>query len=737
MSVSVSSTVYNLAGDEAKRPNYLKTTVAGAVMSTSGLSIGDQLRNSYMKGPGIKLRQFGRWCRDFGFTDAVGMRNATIAFPVTLDPATFILGVPHSSTESAVIQKSFAGSADYHQWAERYMVENHPDLLGAYSSTYNTGSNTLTVTSDDHTVSTSFTPVDYDVTKQYLYVEYQLFDSSTSTMSALQMLIYKQDTGNSGYDAILDSSVGSGTFLPYIPLRLNNQFVSSTYLPDIYTQCSKALKKSMSAKIDDIIAKIADNSSLSEIDYAYVVFGVSLNVQENACRRYIYEFFKSVMQSADLTGSAYASWEDQEQAAYDSTQAFKAWQDGGEVGPAPTLIPYPSTTYGQVSFRSDPGSVMNFAFIIDWTSIIESIGTGLKKPDAVPGELWFEVGNDLTYTEEVYTPGSHGAAGTYTTNTTTREVVYLHYQVDTNNWKTLTFYDLTHRNYIYEGNAVGYTAKAALTGTTESGFIIPLHEQIFRKLSLTDETQMSTACCFLMFNSVVIRSTPWYASSWFQVFLVAAVLVVTVATAGAGTIGLLGANAAIGGALGFEGTIATIVGATANALAAMLLVQVIQIGATSILGNKLGAIIGAVAAILALQVGSALAAGGNTMTAFESLMRVDNLLKLTDALGKGFASYVDSEVQDVLGKTSDLISDYNKQTGDITALYEQNIGFDQGAIDPLALVDVHPPKVIVPSELPSDFFNRTLMTGSEISDLSMNMITKFTDVTLSTDMFTP
>ena len=62
--IYVSSTVYNLAGDEINRPDYLKSLVLGNLLTKTDMDIADTIQSGYIKGPGIKLRNFFRWAQD-------------------------------------------------------------------------------------------------------------------------------------------------------------------------------------------------------------------------------------------------------------------------------------------------------------------------------------------------------------------------------------------------------------------------------------------------------------------------------------------------------------------------------------------------------------------------------------------------------------------------------------------------------------------------------------------------
>lgn len=562
-------------------------------------------------------------------------------------------------------------------------------------------------------------------------------DITYTTWSALQFLIYAQGSGSTSYDAFFGTATSAGYFLPFIPVRILGSFLSGTFLPDLYPLAQKAYKKVTGAKFDDLVTKISDNGSLANINYAYVVLGVSLNVQENACKEYIYKFFQQITEGLTLSDTVYQVWVTAWTTANNSVATWTAWyvaqSDPTNIlynTTEPTKLPYPTPPEYALTIDTADDIALNYSIRISWNGILETTGTGLNRAGANAGDLWFETITSTTNTATSYI-GSFGGNINYDIST---DHIRLSWQDSATTWRSLDIYGLAHQNFIYQGNDVLITAIDALADTSESGFIVPLNEDIYKRTSLVKSTQMATACCFLVFNSYTVTTAPWYTSGFFQVILVVAAIVLTVGTAGLGGVGLLGSSAALGASLGFEGLAASIVGAVANAIAAVLLIQIIQIGSTALFGSKIGAIIGAIAGILALEVGTALVNGASSITAFEQLMKVDNLLRLTDALGKGISNYMMVDAQDTIKKTQQVISDYKTQDDAISAKYDDTIGYDTGLIDTLSLVDVKPPTVVVPSEMPQDFFDRTLMVGSDIADLSMSMVNNYTDIMLNRDV---
>ena len=883
----VSSVVYNLAGEEAMRPNFLKTAIIGNVISNSGRSVADVLNNSYLNGPGIRLRNFARWADTSGYNDALGIVTGSIVVGNTIDLAVLADEIPHGPDETVSIQSAEIDGADYTYWVDQYMLENHPDLLDTnYISNFNELTNEITIVFADASVET-FTPVNYDDLGRYLFVTYNLIggevidpvetgsvitldpgdpfpDTTGWTLNSLSttpnatvlttkvqtvvtysdgspgsddtvttdedvewseihgewertdymgqdpitdsiysvrsimyqdqvgavvtdvdvdvtnedigggviktttvtttteileltrtyridtqkithqsrspttMLIYKKGDGNATLDAMFAPPESTGEFYPFIPVRLDNEFISESYLPEIYELSKRALRRATTGNFDDIVENVADNENLKDIDYTYVTFGVSLNVDENASRRYVYEFFQTILEDAGLTEDGdYESWISSQQAAEDSVQAWNEWKEAQSDPmdplygtPEPTVYSYPQIPTRSIRVASSNNTTMNYDMTIQWNNITEVVEFGLGKPDAKKGELWFEIGADDTYTQIVYTGRLPLPTEIEVSNIT------LFWQDEETRYRKLMFSGLKHINMIYRGKAVEITAKEALEDAEESGFIIPLHQLIYKQIGLKDGTQMSTACCFLVFNCYKVVKKKWYQSSWFRVLIVIVAIVVTIympGAVGASGSGLLGGNAAVGAAIGFSGSTAAIVGAVANAVAAMILVNIVQRGAVALFGDKLGAVIGAIAGIVALQVGTAMVNGASLSSSFGSLMRADNILKLTNAAGKGYMGYLSAENQEIMAKTQDLIEGYNTEAKELQDKWYETFGASHGIIDPTVFTNSTNSLGFSPEDQDS-FLSRTLMSGSDVAQMSLDLLSNFVDITLSSEL---
>lgn len=889
--IYVSSSAYNLAGDINDRPNYLKTTVVGSVMSTSG-SFSDTLTNSYLTGPGIKLRAFGRWARNGDYNDLVGLSPSVLTLPTDVDQVALAGFIPHGLDETVSIQSASIGVAEYTYWADQWILANNPAAIDTdYQVILDETTNTITITYED-TTTVDFVATDFQFGAQYLYVFYTLRtgevtedlvegdveelapeddfppttgwsensytisslsmdlttevvtditysdatppSSSTSTSttsegyteftgewertdyqgfstilkgtwslrqvmaqnqtgvlhtdvvvdvttedigggviktttvttstdslvlvrtnqistqdiihatwSDVSLLIYRRNSGNTDYDSLFTATVEGGVFLPYIPIRINNTFVSDSYLSDIYPMAKKALKRATGGDFDDLVDKIADNASLGDIDYAYAVFGVSLNSKDNSALRYLYEFFTEIMLGQDLTNNAYETWLAQFIIAQDAMPEWQAWVDA-QLDPMsllfgtdePTYVPFPTPPGFNVRIACPGRTDINYDITIKWSGMQEVTGTGLGRPGAKTGDLWWEVIAEDTLEQLVFSPGAADVPhdGIYTTaftSTLGMSRIRLTWQDGANSWRYLDIWGLVHYNNIYGGKSVITTGEEALADTGESGFIIPLHEDIYRNMPLIHSTQATLACAYLVFNSYKEVTAPWYTSFGFQILIAIAAIAITVVTGGAsaGSLGLLGTNAAVGAALGFTGLTATIVGAIANGMAAMIVASIVTNVSTAIFGPKLGAIIGLFASMVAINAGTSLMNVGAAPSAgFSGLMTAENVLKFTLAVGNVAAEFMKADAKDIMKKTQEVSSIYKGISDEITDLYGETFGSDKGVINPMTLIDMG----LIESR--DSFLKRTLMTGSDVADMSMSMVTDFAEITLSTKL---
>ena len=586
----------------------------------------------------------------------------------------------------------------------------------------------------DGVTKTVTTTVTENTLKLVRSVRYDTQDVTLQSTSTPKMFIYRLGSGNPTLDKLVSQQPDDGFYFPFIPLRLDNKMLPQVSQP-AYDASVKAYKKATSGSLDSLIDSLQGNKDLKDIDYAYVMFGVSLNTKENTGRKYLFDFFEKLRLSQQTDRDDYAIWAAQQREFDANSSAANDWaqaqydpnsDDYGMVGPS--LGSTSAMPVSEIRIRGNGSLPTNMDIQITWQSITKASGTGLGKPGAKQGDCWVTTGASDTFGQDLLVGSTKlkmAALGA--------DRVNIYRQVSATKFEVLTIIGLVHKNFIYKGKFVEISGKEALADNEESGFLVPLHYDTYKEMGTVDATQLASACCYMVINSYLVKKTGFFGSTFFKILLVVAVVAITVATGGTaapGGVGLLGSSAAVGAAIGLTGTLAIIAGAVANAIVAMIVTKLISAGAIAIFGDKLGAIIGAIASIVTLQVGTSFATGSSLAASFSSLARAENIIALTSSVGNGVAGYIRAGAQDTMLKTQKLQDDYETRSKEISDQAEREFGYGRGIIDPLSLTQGGQFAL----EGPGSFLERTLMTGSDVAEMSLSLLSNFADITLSTEL---
>lgn len=851
--IQVASTVYNMAGDAAKRPNFLKSVLFGAIMSPYESFIGETLVSQYIKGPGTTQRLFQSWAirNDYPGLPSLKIRNehnvnpSVVAGEIT--PPSIPAGLVTQVTEA------FISSGSYTYFADQYVYANHPALVGTdYLSEYYVDTNEILIQYEDGSTEiisagiynvlddfliayhyfylgsstaspvvgtlvtgltdsldlpdvTSFTLdssvntgiVHYDlgggvfadfntILSTYSKVEFiggdgitsavvnrtttiqiweyryadggalhPMWDHQTTTQDETlglqvgdpEVFIYKIGSGNVVLDALQDTTTASEPeFYPLIPIRLNNVSIKDAIYSDsgngLYSKAKAAYKKmSGNQSFDDLIKQIeeptdpAPGFDLGDIDYAYIQYGVSLNATDNTAKEYIYRFFKGMIPYQN-TSSAYMTNFASHIATYAADKAaYIAWVEAqsntsdplyGTAAPTlPDLTPPRVTT---IQLQCADPLLSSSDMRVNWVCILENSFSGIGRTGAKKGDLWFTKESNLVW--DSLSPGSSWS-GTATTVTNTVEKTYLYWQNGDATYKRLTLYGMIHQNFIYGGKFVQISAHEAIDDLEESGFLVPLHRPTLKDMGMKDSTQLAMSNTYLVFNTYLVHKTHWWQTFFGMLFIIVLVLVVSILispAAFAGVSGVFGTNIAVGVSLGLAGTSAIIAGAVANTLAAILISQVISAGSVAIFGEKWGALIGA---ILGFAFSFGVAGGFQNLSSF---FNPKTLMDFGNALSNGMKGFAAAEVKEIQAKGEAAKTEYlrrlkeineksaelfgNDLSFDWTSLMTANTGNDVG-------IGLYRPETL------DGFIQRTLMTGTDMVDLSLGFIENFTKISLT------
>jgi hypothetical protein len=226
-----------------------------------------------------------------------------------------------------------------------------------------------------------------------------------------------------------------------------------------------------------------------------------------------------------------------------------------------------------------------------------------------------------------------------------------------------------------------------------------------------------------------VKKTGLLGSLFFKIFLIVVIIAVIVfAPEFAPT--LVNAAATTGAAFGLTGTLALIVGAAVNAIAGMIISSLVMKASIAVFGEKLGLIIGTIISIVGMNGLSNLANGQGFTINFGNMMTAQNLITLTSSIGNVYAQFVTMDAMETMQDAQKLVEQYEKDSKRIKDLFAQNFGYGNGIIDPLQLLDSS--QVMV--EHSDTFLGRTLLTGTDIAKMSMDMLGAFSDITLSNDL---
>lgn len=563
--------------------------------------------------------------------------------------------------------------------------------------------------------------------------EQTTINSATSSMS---VVIYKRGSGlDPQLEVMFDTPMDVGTFLPFVPVRVWNNTIKSGGPGSTYDWNKKAIKKAMDKKYDFLVKQLESTGSIGEIDFAYCVFGVSLNTKENVGRKYIMLFFQylnTIGGGAAGRDTAWIAWEKAWLEADRIQQHWLKWRDAQSNPldplyntPEPPRATYPAQPYRTVRMYSQN---VNFNMSLSYGGIKVQRVTG-QYQDLRMGKTRFRLGDPAGTQEYQELLASAGLTDTRALN---RDTLLMYWQDKPDSFLSITVSGIWHNYIIYKGKGVDIHTASAMSDPDESGCLIPLHEEIFRKMSLPDATQLATSCAYMVCNSYKVVKKKWYQSSWFKVVLVVAAIVITVVTLGSGApagAGLLGAAGAVGASIGLAGTAALLAGAALNAIAGFIVAQIIMAASVAIFGPEIGAIIGAIAGVAAVSIGTSVMGGGTMIQGLQNIASAPNLLKMVSSVGQGFAAAMDQKMGDLKKDMAQLQQEYTEKMGQIMDAWTANLGAENGKIDVTQLTQAARERYYY--ENLNDFLSRTLMTGSDIANTTNGLIGSFASATIT------
>ena len=776
--IYVSSVVYNLNGDDYDPAWFAPSTILTHVLQNTS-SIAEDITTGLFAGSGMKYRKFFNWMIRSGYADAVGLATSTyydtndVSNEELVNAITANLSTPLKENQSIIIDDWYIGEYDEYRFADQWIQQNRSDLWGtnyevditttvAYHGSTWTDSDGkkhrnpdklnyfITITDADSIklvdikisewISRTENVIYIDTNNRYLYIRYAIhtFDPITSTATDQWFyLIYGYKTGNAIYDALFKTAVPyERSYAPYIPVRIWNQMVpqvSST----LYDWCKKASKRIFDGKTyDQLLEQVEDNPSIGDIDFTYVHFGVAINTPFQVGKKYIFQFIKNLYEAFGDKTVNLVDPEDPYNELIDKNPSF--------------LTRLINNNDRQVWVKSNNSTYnINFDIGIGWDTMTTGSMTGIHSPSGKVDEYWFDrYTRTRTYTVEVEEGGDSG--GTHT-ETRTKTIYYtrFNHQVTANRVEYYVVSQLAYANKIYNGRAVSYRAYDEIVKTDEdSGFIFPLQINTFKDISMVDSTDLAQFCGYLIFNCYEKVKQKWYQSGFFGFIITIIVVIVTVyftwgsttgpAVAGstAATSGMTSAATTIGTSLGLSGIVATVVGGAILMAASALVTVAITKAVTAVLGDSLfaqilGTVLATIASVYTGMTITNFAQSGSFMTSTATLWgqmsSAPNLLKLGISSLNTYTNYLNASLQEMQQDALKFSQTYEQQLEKINQAYAELFGSTSNAgLVTNAMLHQYEPM--------DTFLTRTLLTGSDIAQMSLDMVSNFVDYTLNLDI---
>lgn len=172
--IKVASTVYNMAGDAANRPNFLKSTVFSAIINPNSHYLGESIVQAYLGGPGINQRSLFNYAvrTDYPGLPTYSIRKAIVVDAEVVRPYITIPGSPAGL--ELTIQTATLNNGDYEVFAQDYMNTNFPDEADTdWVAEYNLNDHTITIMREGGATVTFGAGI-YDANGRFVVAEYYL-----------------------------------------------------------------------------------------------------------------------------------------------------------------------------------------------------------------------------------------------------------------------------------------------------------------------------------------------------------------------------------------------------------------------------------------------------------------------------------------------------------------------------------------------------------------------------------
>lgn len=458
-----------------------------------------------------------------------------------------------------------------------------------------------------------------------------------------------------------------GTFYPWVYFHVNDERVAS--MPDITAyRHAKKVCDYVGANFDMLDAKVHEDPNIDDVAQSMLMFAINPGDKTPACMEYLFKHFNVLYETGNTKPPG--------DKANGLVEEFFAY----------------TTSPSQVHVVHDKYFSMNFQF------------SGIAK-QRKPGKI----GKKGTYTSEYAVVGqndqsflTNDAFGVGARAVTNGQPAWIYrYQVLDNTFEEVAVYGLRADFNVHRKKGYG-------AGATDAAMLIPIDRAIMRTVSMRNKEQVLCRGLVFLVSTVIITTTPWYASGAFKIIMLIVALVITIFSAGAAWQSIVAAAA---------------LGATALAITILSLIigtLAVQYG-VKLFVRKFGPQIGIIAAVAAMAIGSY---GASSNAAWgETLISIGtNLATQSNEMYQDIVNDIMRDIenfQDYAKGMFDNLDDRKEQLG----LNGQNVG-----LEPLEMVYRVPD--IRLGEAPNDLYNRTVHSGN-IGATSYDLVEFYVDTKLT------
>lgn len=409
-----------------------------------------------------------------------------------------------------------------------------------------------------------------------------------------------------------------------------------------------ATNRPKASAYNDWEASEGKKTDVSDINAAFVIFGVQLSTEKEYSYKYLFAYF-DYLRERDVWNKA----------------DYNAWYAGDKRG----LVIPPENGVVIKTTNSGYDTRLKYHYI---------------EKETIKGKI----GKITTFEKRIVVKGHETIAGYRVDNS----VLYLMKQISETHYERITVHGLYHTNWIYGVNHQVITYLEDIGDTSlEGNFVIPLHRFAIKNIPALDETNVYYDACKMVIQSIQKVKLKWYETDQFARLIKVIGIAITVISLGTA----FQATAAAQGAI--EALKQVTLNLVTNFAIAYGLAMVAQ---------EFGV---AAAAVVAIGL-AILSINQNYDNALSQLVSdipyAEEFLKATASVASEFNDVVKKEIADLATLGEQEKADYEEELDELKELQDELNGV---FLNPMLFVNR---PLMNSNESPDDYYHRTIHAGN-------------------------